>query len=370
MNLCCFKQLEDEMAQQDTASANQKSGLIQYKPSEIIFNQNDPADCLYIIQKGQIRLFIPKGKGFVDLAILRAGEVIGEMAYFDDKASRRSCSAQAIVSTDVIRISFKAFDKTMQGLNPWFKTIINTLADRLRKTNDKVRELESNSVGFGAGGKVADYKFFHTVDILKILGTLYLVAKTHGDVLADGRYQIHTNKIKYYLYDVYAIQEIKYEELLNLLIEEHYIQMVNDEDNLPKVAQFADLEGLRSILVFLNQEKLKEEAKKIRVSDRCERLLGKIIEQARSKGATSDQEKYVCDLSAILEDCKQKQIAVTDEDLKDAITVGVADDIVVGEYNKLSCNIMYKKLLKVYPALRLQNAIESHNKKKAGKAYA
>lgn len=357
------------MAQAPSETAGTKSGLIQYKPSEIIFNQNDPADCLYIIQKGQIRLFIPKGKGFVELAILRAGEVIGEMAYFDDKASRRSCSAQAIVTTEVIRVSFKAFDKTMQGLNPWFKTIINTLADRLRKTNDKVKELEGNSVGFGAGGKVADYKFFHTTDLLKVLGTLYLVTKTHGDVLPDGRFQIHTNKLKYYLYDVYSIQEIKYEELFNLLQQEHYIQIANDEDNLPKVAQFADLEGLRSILVFINQEKLKEEAKKIRVSSKTERLLGKIIEQARAKGATSNQDKVAIDLSAIFEDFKIKQIPISDEDLKDAITAGLSDDIVVGGHNKLSCNIFYKKLLKIYPALRLQNAVEAHNHKKAGKQY-
>lgn len=357
------------MAQAPSESASTKSGLIQYKPSETIFNQNDPADCLYIIQKGQIRLFIPKGKGFVELAILRAGEVIGEMAYFDDKASRRSCSAQAIVSTEVIRVSFKAFDKTMQGLNPWFKTIINTLADRLRKTNDKVKELEGNSVGFGQGGKVADYKFFHTTDILKVLGTLFLVTKTHGEVLPDGRYQIHTNKLKYYLYDVYSIQEIKYEELFNLLQQEHYIQIANDEDNLPKIAQFADLEGLRSILVFINQEKLKEEAKKTRVSPKTERLLGKIIEQARTSGATSDADKVLIDLTAIFEEFKLKQIPISDEDLKDAITVGLCDDIVVGSSNKLSCNVFYKKLLKVYPALRLQNAIEAHNQKKAGKQY-
>ncbi|EQC45364.1 Crp/Fnr family transcriptional regulator [Bacteriovorax sp. Seq25_V] len=346
-----------------------KSGLIQYKPGDTIFNQNDPADCLYIIQKGQIRLFIPKGKGFVDLAILRSGEVIGEMAYFDDKASRRSCSAQAIVSTEVIRISFKAFDKTMQGLNPWFKTIINTLADRLRKTNDKVKELESNSVGFGVGGKVADYKFFVTADVLKILGSLYLVTKTHGDVLADGRYQIHTNKLKYYLYDVFAVKEIKYEELFNLLQQEHYIQIVNDEDNLPKVAQFADLEGLRSILVFLNQEKLKEEEKKIKVSPKTERLLGKVIEQARAKGATSDTDKVLIDLSVILDEFKEKQVAIGDEDLKDAITAGLCDDIVIGDFNKLVFNVYYKKLIKIFPALRLQNAIDAHNKKKAGKQY-
>ncbi|OIQ19103.1 MAG: hypothetical protein BM556_07410 [Bacteriovorax sp. MedPE-SWde] len=347
--------------------AGGKSGLIQYKPGDVMFNQNDTADCLYIIQKGQIRLFVPKGKGFVDIAILRSGEVIGEMAYFDAKAARRSCSATAIVSTDVIRVSFKAFDKAMMGLNPWFKTIVNTLADRLRKTNDKVRELENNSVGFGAGGKVGGYKFFHTVDILKVLGTLYLVAKTHGEEV-DGRHQIHINKLKYYLFDIYSIQEIKYEELFNVLKEEHYLELVNDEENLPKVVQFHDIEGLRSILVFFNQERLKEDDKKMRVSPKCERLLGKIMEQF--KVANFEGDKGPVNLSAILEEFKEKQIAISDEDLKDAINVGLCDDIVVGEFNKLSCLVYYKKLKKIFPALRLQNAIDAHNSKKAGAKYA
>ncbi|EQC52647.1 Crp/Fnr family transcriptional regulator [Bacteriovorax sp. DB6_IX] len=343
--------------------AGGKSGLIQYKPGDIMFNQNDPADCLYIIQKGQIRLFVPKGKGFVDIAILRSGEVIGEMAYFDSKSARRSCSASAIVTTEVIRVSFKAFDKAMSGLNPWFKTIVNTLADRLRKTNDKVRELENNSVGFGTGGKVSTYKFFHTVDLLKILGTLYLVGKTHGEEV-DGKHQIHINKLKYYLYDIYAIQEIKYEELINVLKEEHYLTLANDEDNLPKVVQFHDLEGLRSIIVFLNQERMKEDEKKMKVSAKCERVLGKIIEQLRARGEQADRAGV--DISAILEEFKEAQVGITDEDLTDAIKVGLCDDLVVGDYNKLTCTVYYKKLLKVFPALRLQNAIEAHNAKKAG----
>jgi len=340
-----------------------KSGLIQYKPGDIMFNQNDPADCLYIIQKGQVRLFVPKGKGFVDIAILRSGEVIGEMAYFDSKSARRSCSASAIVSTDVIRVSFKAFDKAMMGLNPWFKTIVNTLADRLRKTNDKVRELENNSVGFGTGGKVSSYKFFHTVDILKVLGTLYLVAKTHGEEV-DGRHQIHINKLKYYLYDIYAIQEIKYEEMINVLKEEHYITLANDEDNLPKVVQFSDLEGIRSIVVFFNQERLKEDDKKMKVSPKCERILGKMIEQLKMKNF--DGSKSPVDLSSILQEFKDNQVSISDEDLKDAIKIGLCDDIVVGDYNKLTCTVYYKNLIKVFPALRLQNAIDAHNAKKAG----
>ncbi len=348
--------------------ATGKSGLIKFNPGDELFKQNDPADCLYIIQKGQIRLFIPKGRGFVDLAILRVGEVIGEMAYFDEKASRRSCSAAAIVTTEVIRISFSAFDKTMKGLNPWFKTIINTLADRLRKTNDKVRELESNSVGYASAGKVSNYKFFHTTDVLKILSTFYLVAKTHGEEV-DGKIQIHLNKIKYYLYDIYNVQEIKYEELIELMVREHYVELKTDEDNLPKVLRINDVEGIRSILVFLNSERLKEEDKKTRVSRKCERLLGKIIQQVRASGKAAD--RVPVDLSSILDEFKEAKIAISDQDLTDAVAVGLCEDIVVGEYNKLKTTVNYKKLLKVFPALRLQNAIDATNKEKSGeKGYS
>ncbi len=343
--------------------AGGKSGLIKFKPGEVIFNQNDTADCLYIIQKGQIRLFIPKGRGFVDLAILRTGEVIGEMAYFDEKASRRSCSAAAIVSTEVIKISFTAFDKTMQGLNPWFKTIINTLADRLRKTNDKVRELESNSVGYAAAGKVSNYKFFHTTDVLKVLSTMFLVAKSHGE-LVEGKVQIHLNKLKYYLYDIYNVQEIKYEELIHLMTKEHYVEIANDDDNLPKIVRFHDVDGIRSILVFLNSERLKDDDKKTRVSPKCERLLGKMLQQAKVNGLKGD--RVVIDLSLILEEFKENKINVNDQDLFDAVNIGLCDDIVVGDYNKLSCTMYYKKVMKVFPALRLSNAIEAANQEKSG----
>ena len=198
-----------------TAGAK-KSGLKTYKPGEILFNENDAAESLYIIQRGQIRLFRPKGRGFVEIGVLRAGEVIGEMAFFDQKARRRSCSASAMVTTDMVEISFVAFAKTMEGLNPWFKTIINTLADRLRKTNERVKELESNSIGYGKGGKVADYKFFQNNDIIRALSLIYMALKTHGEEL-DGVVNLHMNILKFYASDIFNLQDVKFEEFFLLL---------------------------------------------------------------------------------------------------------------------------------------------------------
>ncbi|CAM9951752.1 unnamed protein product [Chrysoparadoxa australica] len=344
------------------AQTQKKSGIKSFQPGEVLFKENDPATSLYIIQKGQIRLYRPKGRGFVDLAILRSGEVIGEMAYFDEKSRRRSCSAAAIVTTDVIEISFPAFAKTMAGLNPWFKTIINTLADRLRKTNEKVKELESNSVGFGAGGKVSDYVFFHTTDIMRALSTLYLVFKAHGEKLETGHYQVHMNKLKFYLFDVYNVPEIKFEEFLNILKEEHYIEMAKDEDGLPKNIRCFNPDQFRSITIFLNQQKLVEDAKKLKISPKCERFLSRIIEQLK----TADKPQAMADISAILADFKERSVPISDEDFKDAITAGLAEDLLVGEGNKLTSVINIDKLRMVFPAIRMQNAIKRVNDQKAG----
>ena len=85
-------------------------------------------------------------------------------------------------------------DKTAIVIDPWdsdeinvklgelnlaLKTIINTLADRLRKTNEKVKSLESNSVSLGAKGTQANYKFFTNSDIVRFLTLIYLALKTH-----------------------------------------------------------------------------------------------------------------------------------------------------------------------------------------------
>ncbi len=343
------------------AQAGKKSGIRQFKPGEVIFNENDPAESLYIIQTGQIRLYRPKGRGYIDLAILRTGEVIGEMAYFDEKASRRSCSAAAIVTTEVIEISFKAFAKTMSGLNPWFKTIINTLADRLRKTNEKVKSLESNSVGFGAGGKVGDYVFFHSTDIVKMLSTMYLVFKTHSEK-KEAHFEIHENKLKFYLLDVYNVNEVKWEEFKQLLRNEEMMEVGLDEDKLPKMLKVKNVDAFRSMLVFFNTQRVTEDSKKLQISDKCQTFLKSILDQFVAKGVV--EEKAEADLSAIISTYKEKNIPISDEDLIDAITAGICDDILVGAGNKLTSTVNYMKLKKLYPSIKMMNAVKKINESK------
>ena len=340
-----------------------KSGMRVFKPGELLFNQNDPADSLFIIQKGQIRLYIPKGRGFVDLAILRSGEVIGEMGYFDEKAKRRSCSAAAIVSTEVIEISYNAFGKTMAGLNPWFKTIINTLADRLRKTNAKVKELESNSVGRGKDGAVGEYVFFHTPDVTKFLSMFYLVMTSHAEAV-DAKMQIHINKLKFYLFDIFNLQEVKFEEFMRMCIEKNFIELANDPDGLPKIVRVENVDHFRQMVIFFNTQRITDDSKKIKVSYRCEAMLGGILRQFIAKGI--DKDKWQANITEVINDLSSRDIKVSDEDLRDAVSCKICEDLLVDASGGLTSVVDYAKLQKLYPSIRMMNAVRKVNDTKSG----
>ncbi|MCK5073702.1 MAG: cyclic nucleotide-binding domain-containing protein [Bacteriovoracaceae bacterium] len=349
-------------AAKKTLQTQKKSGLRTLKSGDILFHENDHAESLFIIQKGQLRLFRPKGKGYIEIAILRSGEVIGEMAYFDEKARKRSCSAEAIVSTDVIEVSFKAFGKTLEGLNPWFKTIINTLAQRLRKTNDTVRELESNSVSFGRGGKVPEYKFFGDVDILRGCSILYLVMKSHGD-LKGSKMVIHMNRLKFYFFDVFNYSEIKYEELIQLLQTQKILDISNDKDNLPNIVGIKNVECLKDFMRFFNLQRVVDQSEELIISNKCERFLKRIYDQLIAKD--SDKDHVVADLSIILKDFSARNVPITEEDLQDSIEAGIVGEIIVDDGNKLIAEVNYLKLKELFPSIVFMNEVKKLNEIKA-----
>jgi CRP/FNR family cyclic AMP-dependent transcriptional regulator len=344
--------------------SEKKSGLKIYEAGELVFKHNEPARSLYIIQKGQIRLFIPKGRGFVELAVLRAGEVIGEMGYFDEESNRRrSCSAEAILPTEIIEVSYDAFGKTMESLNPWFKTIINTLAGRLRKTNERVKQLENNSLGFGSDGKVSDYKFFHNAEIVKILSVLFFVFKTHGEE-KENCWEVTKAKLRFYLNDVYVIPEVKYENFFNLLVDEKIITISDDETGTTKIFRIENPDYFKDQMLFINSQRVLEDNKKIVVNDKCEQIL-LMVKNYLVKQKTPLKDMVVVNLGDLIQSSPEFGIkAIRPEDLQEAVDIGFCSEVLVGDEGKLVANFFYSKIIKFMPSISLINAIRRFNESK------
>ena len=338
------------------------------KPGEILFNDGEKANSLYIIQKGQLRLFKPKGKGFIEIAVLRAGEVIGEMAYFDDDGGgKRSCAASAMVSSEVIEISFSAFSKTMSGLNPWFKTIINTLATRLRATNARVKELESNSASVNYGsGKHSGYEFFKTADIIKILGMLFLTYRSHGEEHEHGL-SLHKKTLNLYSHEIFGIMEAKMDEMLIILEDLKLAHVENDKDGLPKVVVLRNLNLLRSFFIFYNTEKHLTDDKKLRINKKCQTFLEGVWNKVKNS-SNQDTSMTLVGIDDLLNFWKEKKMNITLDHIEEAREHGIVGEAIVGDANALSLEVNHLKLKKLLPNIQFMNRVLLSNQQKSGVA--
>ncbi|MBY0412625.1 MAG: cyclic nucleotide-binding domain-containing protein [Bdellovibrionales bacterium] len=333
-----------------------KSGLRHLEPGEILFNEGDSAGSLFIIQKGQLRLFRPKGKGFVEIAVLRTGEVIGEMAYFDPESKTRSLSAAAITPVDIIEVSFGALDKTMASLNPWFKALINTLADRLRKTNERVKFLESNSVGYSS-----DYKFFQSADVVKILSVLFLTFRSLGERQED-KWTLNYNKIKTYALEIFNINEAKMEEFIQLLSDERIIEVVVDDQDASKVIAIREPDTFRIFQVFFNTQRSLRDEKKLVISSKCEKFIVKVMEECGKLPIVDG--KVDLEISKIVAHFKEYNLGITLDDFQ-----GAKNAKFCGEYrmegNTITTTVNLDYMRRMYPVIRFMNALNRINELKA-----
>ncbi|NOT78332.1 MAG: cyclic nucleotide-binding domain-containing protein [Bacteriovoracaceae bacterium] len=337
-------------------ATQKKSGIKTLIPGQILFNEGDAATSMYIVQKGQLRLFRPKGKGFVEVAVLRTGEVLGEMAYFDPDSKTRSVSAAAITSVEIIEISFNALDKTMSALNPWFKTLINTLAERLRKTNERVKALENNSVGFSS-----DYKFFQSADIVKILSVLFLTFRSMSEQ-REGRWYLNYNKIKTYAIEIFIINEAKMEEFIQLLSDEKIIVMSVDENDASKVLSIKEPDTFRIFQVFVNTQRSLRDEKKLVISPKCEKFLVKVIEECESLPVVDG--KVDLEISKIVTYFKEYNLGITLDDFQGAKNAKFCGEYRMDDKNNISTTINIEYLRKMFPVVRFMNSLNRHNELK------
>lgn len=122
------------------------SGIIRevrLKKGEILFEENDPGDALYLIQGGAIRIFrrldMETG-GEKSLALLETGTFVGEMSLLD--GTPRSASARAEMETKVLKITREDFlsllcQEPTSALR-FFAAFMKIMANRLRRTNDEL----------------------------------------------------------------------------------------------------------------------------------------------------------------------------------------------------------------------------------------
>src|SRR4051812_33642013 len=108
-----------------------------FRPGQYLFREGEPSQCMYLIKKGAVAIPKMKGAAYVELGRLYSNEVLGELSFFDRLP--RSVAAVALTEVEVLEIKFDQLEKIFVNVPDYLKTIMASVADRLRKANDMIR---------------------------------------------------------------------------------------------------------------------------------------------------------------------------------------------------------------------------------------
>ncbi len=100
----------------------------QYKQGDIIFHGGDSSDCAYIIEQGQVEIFVASNDTIID--ILNEGELFGEMGVLDQ--SPRSTSARALTPLTLIEVKTQQITNRLSESDPIVKALVGVLLKRFR----------------------------------------------------------------------------------------------------------------------------------------------------------------------------------------------------------------------------------------------
>lgn len=103
----------------------------QYKDNDIIFSEHEPGEELHIIQKGKIKITKIVDNNEVLLAVLKPGDIFGEMAILENKP--RNATAISYGDSELLAVSKGNFE-IMVRKNPQLGTkLITLLSERIWK---------------------------------------------------------------------------------------------------------------------------------------------------------------------------------------------------------------------------------------------
>ncbi|ALX05759.1 Crp/Fnr family transcriptional regulator [Aeromicrobium erythreum] len=136
-----FSGLDDDAAGALEASMSPLS----LKRGEVLFNEGDDGNQLYVVTEGKIKLgrTAPDGRENL-LAILGPGQMFGELSFFDP--GPRSATATSVTDVTVQSLSHEALTPVLSSHAEVALALLNQLAGRLRRTNEVVGDLVFSDV--------------------------------------------------------------------------------------------------------------------------------------------------------------------------------------------------------------------------------
>jgi len=109
---------------------------------QIIIHEGEFGQQAYLIQSGQVCVFITKEGEEVELARLDAGQIVGEMAFIFD--GPRTASVRATMDSNLIVIGRQQFHDKLKESDPTVRALVQMLSQRIVEANNTLINKKSD----------------------------------------------------------------------------------------------------------------------------------------------------------------------------------------------------------------------------------
>jgi CRP/FNR family cyclic AMP-dependent transcriptional regulator len=112
----------------------------KFPPAALLAREGEKGDTMFIITEGKVNIIKETTQGEKVLAVLKDGDIFGEMAVMGMQ-NTRAATVRAMTETSVLELNKAAFTTLIKKSPEVALNVITTLTERIRDTNGRVAAL-------------------------------------------------------------------------------------------------------------------------------------------------------------------------------------------------------------------------------------
>lgn len=335
------------------------SGSKRLLKGDILFKEGDVSNAMYLIRSGSIRIFKRKGDSQIEIDTLRAGQILGEMAFLD--GNPRSASAEALHDAELVEISKSIYDSTMVQIPEWLKVLLKAIVARLRSTTTKMKNLETSSSEMNYAEGRRTFTFLSIHDSLKIASAVLLVGAQAKEEKTDGK-KIKLQSLERYSNQVMGIPLAKVTGFIDVLKHSAVLTAAENAQEF----WLKDTALLEMFVQYVCDENLLEPTKRHDIGIRAFLVMGLIAKHLEEFSKDDATGLATVNLSAVkkIESAAAGKEAFRFEDLEDLVRVGYASALKVQSADEQTTTLQAASFKKIYRIQMIMKTIEAVNEEK------
>ena len=245
----------------------------KFRRGSLIFIEGELSTEMFIIKNGKVRILKQEGETTIELAVLGAGSVLGELSLLDHQP--RGATAQVVEDLTATIVDKELLKKTLEAIPSWLASIIQVVVKRLR---DTMKRTSDDVVRKSVAG------------VIKVL-LLLLSAEGRKKDGKDGAVSLPLPLAKEVIYSTIGLGGMEAENVfLHLILKSMLLIRKNELGQ--EFLHFRDLDVLQMYMSYLRTHQRDAAMPGENLSPAAVELLKTILE-AGEKGGKKMQEKII-----------------------------------------------------------------------------